>query len=172
MRWVTGGVDRAGDGAWVEEFRAWVWRPPFWSWRVRGLNNATLRIGSARFLVHSRFARGGWPDTKYCSPIVVIQTLRPLGGPSLLFEMDGKLASCSVRGSERARLRAALEHAGLRDRRGPLCRMGGASPCAQRDAGHSRQQGSGRDHRRSIMHGRYERHLPLTKGIGRPRRSD
>lgn len=97
----------------VEAFKAWVWTPPYWSWRVRGVSNATLGVYPGGFTVSSRFARGGWPESDYRWPAVVIQTLRPFGGPSVLFDINGALASCAVRRFDGARLRSALESADL-----------------------------------------------------------
>jgi hypothetical protein len=76
------------------------------------MSNATLLIFEGGFAVRSRFLVGTWSDTECRWPVVVIQTLRPISGPSLLFEMNGKLASCRVM-FEGRRLRAALKRAGF-----------------------------------------------------------
>jgi hypothetical protein len=110
---VTSASDDTSREGWVEEFSAWVWTPPYWSWRLRGRSNATLLISHGRFVVRSRFVRGGWPDTDYRWPAVLIQTLRPWGRSSVLFEMSAKLASCSVPRSQRTRLYSGLERAGF-----------------------------------------------------------
>jgi hypothetical protein len=103
------------SGDWVESFKAWVWEPPYERWRVRGLSNATLSIRPGRFTIEARlFYRrvGGWEKIEYDWPSVVVETLRPLGGPGLLFEMSRHLARCSVQ-FQGARLRAALDRAGF-----------------------------------------------------------
>jgi hypothetical protein len=96
----------------IEEFKAWVWKPPYWSWRVRGRSNAVLQVYRGRLTVTSRFRVGGWPEIEYRWPTVVLQTLWPFGAPTILFETDGKLASCWVR-SGHDRLRGVLEQAGF-----------------------------------------------------------
>jgi hypothetical protein len=103
------------SGDWVESFKAWVWEPPYERWRLRGLSNATLSIRAGRFTIEARpFYRrvGGWEKIEYDWPSVVVETLRPLGGPGLLFEMSRHLARCSVQ-FKGARLRAALDRAGF-----------------------------------------------------------
>ena len=116
-----GGAERrvAGVADWVEEFSAWAWSPPYSSWRVRGLANATLRISRGRFLVHSRFARGGWPDT----------------------------AACLVHGAARWRARSVRLSSVLALRASRRAASGGECTwsSAPRDSGGARQQGSGRD---------------------------
>jgi hypothetical protein len=105
----------ATDEDWVETFSAWVWEPPFERMRVRGLSNATLFIRPGRFTVEARryYRRiGGWDQLAYDWPTVVVETLRPLGGPGLLFEMSGKLARCAVQ-FQGQRLRGALSRAGF-----------------------------------------------------------
>ncbi len=100
---------------WVETFKAWVWEPPFERMRVRGLSNATLFVCPGRFTMQARrFYRriGGWEQVEYDWPAVVIETLRPIGGPGLLFEMSTKLARCAVP-RQGARLRNALNRAGF-----------------------------------------------------------
>jgi hypothetical protein len=109
------GPTAAPDEAWSDEFRAWVWKPPYWWPRVRGMSNATLRVHPGGFSISSRFRVGGWANIEYDWPAVVIQRLRPLAiGPSVLFEMNGELGSCMVWWFEGERLRAALKRAGLR----------------------------------------------------------
>lgn len=100
---------------WVETFKAWVWEPPYMRWRVRGFFNATLFIRPGRFTMEARpFYRrvSGWEKLDYDWPTVVVETLRPLGGSGLLFEMSGQVARCAVQ-FQGARLRAALSRAGF-----------------------------------------------------------
>lgn len=103
------------EDAWIEEFKAWVWEPPYWRLRVRGLSNATLCVRPGGFTLKPRrlYDRiSGWCEITYEWPVVVLETLLPFRSPGLLFEMSGRLARCSVN-YEAARLRAALERADL-----------------------------------------------------------
>jgi hypothetical protein len=79
------------------------------------MSNATLLVHPGGLSISSRFRVGGWPEVVYRWPVVVIQTLRPLAvGPSILFEMNGELASCTLWWFHGERLRAAVRRAGLR----------------------------------------------------------
>ena len=104
-----------GDDDWVESFPAWVWEPPYFRVRLRGLYTADLHVRRGGFTVEPRrllrYVRR-WQHIDYDWPAVVVETLLPLGGPGLLFEMSGRLARCQVR-REGARLREALSRAGL-----------------------------------------------------------
>jgi len=98
---------------WVAAFRAWVWKPD--SVRIRGISTARLEIYPGGFAVRPRASLqrwSGWPVVEYRWPAVVIETLIPLGGPGLLFEMSGRLARCVVR-RDADRVRGALARAGL-----------------------------------------------------------
>jgi len=105
-----GGVDD-----WVESFKVRVWEPPYLRARVRGVSNATLYVRPGRFTLEARrfYQRiGGWQEIEYEWPAVVVETLLPLGGPGLLFEMSGKLARCALP-RQGARLRHVLHRAGF-----------------------------------------------------------
>ncbi len=108
-------LEAAGVHEWVETFNVWVWEPPYFRPRVRGLCNAALYIRPGAFTVEARRFYSyisGWRAVEYRWPAVVVETLRPLGDPGLLFEMSGKLARCQVR-RDGARLRQALDSAGF-----------------------------------------------------------
>ena len=105
----------SAEDKWVEEFKAWVWEPPYWRVRVRGLPNARLYIRRGGFALQARrfYPRLlGWHEITCEWPAVVLETLLPFRSPGLLFEMSGKLARCSLR-YEAGRLRPALSQAGL-----------------------------------------------------------
>ncbi len=129
---VASGSEETGVDGWMQEFNAWAWTPPRGSSRLRGAYNASLRVYSGGFTVRSRFKGGFTPHSRlewvfltglrgaltpqevhYRWPVVVIQTLRPFGGASVLFAMSGELASCTVWWNQGPRLRAALNLAGL-----------------------------------------------------------
>jgi hypothetical protein len=105
----------SAGGEWTEEFKAWVWEPPYWRVRVRGLSNAVLEVRPGGFTLRARhlYERiSGWREITYEWPAVVLETLLPFRSPGLLFEMSGQLARCGLR-YEAGRLRPALNRAGI-----------------------------------------------------------
>jgi hypothetical protein len=110
-------------------FSVWVWDTTTVSaWfpgrhmrQLRGLPNANLTIGAGRFTLEpgSIYRRLGqhmsrWTEqVDYAWPAVVIETLRPTGGPGVLFEMFGELSRFTARRGERSTVRAALAEAGF-----------------------------------------------------------
>ena len=96
-----------------KEFSGWVWKPD--SVRIRGMSTAQLEVYPGGFTIRPRVLLqrwSDWPVVDYRWPAVVIETLIPLGGPGLLFEMSGRLVKCVVRWNG-DRLRQALARAGL-----------------------------------------------------------
>jgi hypothetical protein len=109
------------DGArpprtWVETFNAWVWRPPSFSWRIRGISTAALDVYPGGFTVRAVGLERrifGWGEIEYGWPAVVVETSLPGCDPGLLFEMHGELARCALAPWARRRVVAALERGGL-----------------------------------------------------------
>jgi hypothetical protein len=109
------------DHDWTERFRVWVWSPPggrlfgLLDMRQRGYSNAALEVYPGGFTVRPNRleqAMYGWREANYTWPVVVVETLRPLGTCGPLFEISGRLARCSVL-LQRERLLRALERAEL-----------------------------------------------------------
>jgi hypothetical protein len=101
---------------WVETFNVWVWRPPSFSWRIRGISTARLDVYPGGFTVRPielERLMFGWDDVEYRWPAVVLETHIPTWDPGLLFELRSELARCGLKHWDRRRALAALERAEL-----------------------------------------------------------
>jgi len=83
--------------------------------RLRGLHNCALTVNSDGFTVVATLAEraiGGWDEYRFRGRVVVIDSIRPIGGPGLLFDTPSGLARCAVQFGGTL-LRRALSAAGL-----------------------------------------------------------
>jgi len=98
----------------LRSFRAWVYDPGDWM-RPRGFSTHTLVV--RRHALDAVPTRAGSifraRRVNYVCPAVVIEYLRPFGGPGILVEIGGELGRVAVRGGGKGQLRAALIEAGF-----------------------------------------------------------
>jgi hypothetical protein len=92
-----------GDRPLVARFSAWVWDPNEWT-RERGFPTAYLDVYMGELRAYpnalARFLRRKWNIT-YKWPTVVVEYVRPIGGPGVLVDVNGKLGRVAIVGRRR-----------------------------------------------------------------------